>query len=427
MIVSTQKTWCMRAWVAVMLVAAATVTTLPAWGAIFSDIQGLPAQRAIERLVAKGIIRGTADGRFNPGGPVTRAELAVFLARALGLAGGGLSLPDFKDLGEISRDVQPAVAAMTHLGTVSPQAEGRGKVELRKGQVVYTLTTDKAVYGPTDVVELRFIIENTGKEDVKFEFAHSQFYDFVIRDGHGNETARWSVGKPFLPLDQPITLAAGKKFDYMTRWRQLDQNDEPTPPGRYEIIAVQTTKSNPTSLLLIFNKGVMQGFPDNTFRPKLEVTRAELAATVVRAMGLGEASVGAPGITDAAEIPAALRAAVAVAIEKRIVLPAADRAFRPAQMTTRADAAWALDVLMETLKRYDFSKGTLKDIRVGTPTLIVIEDDNKALRTFRVARAHAVYRNTALAELKDLKAGDALLFLKAGDVGDVAYVEATGR
>jgi len=292
---------------------------------------------------------------------------------------------------------------------------------------VYTLTTDKPVYGPTDNLELRFTISNTGTTDVKFEFANSQFFDFVIKNTDGVEVARWSLGRAFLPMSVPITLAAGKAFDYATQWKQLDQNDEPVPPGRYELIAVQTTKQDPTTLSLALYRGALPAYPDNTFRPKADVSRLDLAAVIVRAMGLGESPAQPPAVSDAAEIPAQSRGTVGVAIEKGLVPAWPDRTFRPAQPATRADVAWALDKVMDQLGRYDFSKGMLKDIRVGTPTLMVIEELNKAQRTFRVARANAVYRNNAVAELKDLHPGDTLLFLKVGDVGDVAYIEAIGK
>ncbi len=406
-----------------LVAVVALGVTVPAWGAIYTDIQGDPAQRAIERLAAKGVIRGTPNGKFNPTGPVTRVELAVFLARALGLSGQG-SLPEFTDAGEISKDAQPAVIAMLSLATVSPQ-----KVELKKGVLVYSLTADKGVYGSGDEVVLRFTVENTSQESVKFEYANTQFFDFIIRDPEGShEIARWSIGRSFRALSEPFTLAAGKTFEFLTKWKQVDQNDAPVPAGRYELMAVQTTKANPTVLSIIFNKGLMLGYPDRTFRPKQAVTRAEAAALVVRALGLGEPPLSGPlTVTDAADIPAPLRGAVAAAIEQKIMLPSAQRAFQPARPVTRAELAWALDVLMDTAKRYDFSKGVLKDLHVGNPTLIAVEDDRKALRTFRLARANAVYRNGKLVDLKDLKPGDTVLFLKIGDVGDVAYIEATGR
>ncbi len=412
-----EHAWCLRAWTAVLLLVVAG----PAWGAIFSDIAGLPAQRAIERLAAKGIFKLGVD-KFNPAGTLSRAEFSVLLARILQLSGQGVPLPHFKDAADIPKEIQPAVAAVTNLGTVSPT-----KAELRKGQLVYALTTDKSIYGPTDTVELTFSITNTGKDPVKFEFANSQLYDFIIKNGEGIEVARWSLGRAFLPVDAPVTLAAGKSFEYLTRWRQIDQNDEPISPGRYELLAIQTTKDTPTTLSVVLYRGVLPGYADNTFRPQGEVARAELAAVIVRVLGLGDTPRQPPAVSDAADIPTALRGAVGVALETGIVAALPDQTFRPTRPATRADVAWALDKVMDTLKRYDFSQGTLKDIRVDTPTLIVIEDQKQAQRTFRVARANAVYRNHAPADLKDLKPGDALLFLKVGDVGDVAYIEATGK
>jgi len=414
----TNRTLRLRGWGTLVLVA---MIVAPAWGAIFTDIVGLPAQRAIERLAAKGIFKIGTD-KFMPAGTVPRGEFAVLLTRVLGASGQGVPLPAFKDAAEIPKEMQPAVAAITNLGSVSPV-----RAEVRKGAVVYTLTTDKPVYGPTDVVELRFTITNTGKENVKFEFVNSQFYDFIIRNGEGVDVAQWSLGRAFLPVNGLIALAAGESFVYPTQWKQLDQNDEPVPPGRYELIAVQTTKQDPTTLSLALYRGALPAYPDNTFRPKADVSRLELAAVIVRAMGLGESPSRPPAVSDAAEIPAQSRGTVGVAIEKGLVPAWPDRTFRPAQPATRADVAWALDKVMDQLGRYDFSKGMLKDIRVGTPTLMVIEELNKAQRTFRVARANAVYRNNSVAELKDLLPGDTLLFLKVGDVGDVAYIEATGK
>jgi hypothetical protein len=416
--IRTDRTLRLRGWGTLVLVA---MIVAPAWGAIFTDIAGLPSQRAIERLAAKGIFKIGGD-KFTPAGTVPRGEFAVLLARVLGASGQGVPVPAFKDAAEIPKEMLPAVAAITNLGSVSPV-----RAEVRKGALIYVLTTDKPVYGPTDNLELRFTISNTGATDVKFEFANSQFFDFVIKNADGVEVAQWSLGRAFLPMSAPITLAAGKAFDYATQWKQLDQNDEPVPPGRYELIAVQTTKQDPTTLSLALYRGALPAYPDNTFRPKTDISRLDLAAVIVRAMGLGESPSQPPAVSDATEIPTQLRGTVGVAIEKGLVPVGPDRTFRPAQPATRADVAWALDKLMESLRRYDFSKGMLKDIRVGTPTLMVIEELNKAQRTFRVARSNAVYRNNAVAELKDLQPGDTLLFLKVGDVGDVAYIEATGK
>lgn len=411
---------------ALMLAVALMLAAAPAWAEIFIDIQGTPAQRAIERLTAKGLfplpgVRGAPD-KFNPTGTVTRADFAFLLVQAIGVDTAGIVLPKFKDAADIPQVQQGAVAAITSLGSVSPQ-----KVELKRGGLTYTLATNKAVYGPSDFVVITLTVLNTTAKDLKFEHVNSQLYDFIVRSAEGQEIAKWSLGRAFLPMEAPLTLTAGKKFEWNTQWKQLDQSDDPVDPGRYEIIGVHTTKANPTSLSLFFNKGVMPALSDNTFRPKQEMTRLALATVTARSIGLADAAPSSLNVTDADSVPATARGTVAAALEKGIVAPVGNREFRPNQKATRSELAQALDVLMTTLNRYSFNRGMLKDPITGNPPQISIEDERKALRVFRVARSHAVYRNDRLAELRDLRPGDSLRFLTRGDVGDVAYIEATGR
>lgn len=412
-----------RAWMFLTMVAVAAA---PAWGAVFSDIQGLPTQRAIERLTAKGIfsfpgVRGATD-KFNPTGTVTRVDFASLIVQAIGLDTTGIALPKFRDAGEIPQQQHAAVAAITSLGTVSPP-----KVELKRDGLVYTLVTDKTVYAPGEPILITFTVLNTTKQDVKFEHVSSQLYDFVIRSAEGQEMARWSLGKAVLPLKEPVTLAAEKKFEWKTFWKQIDQSDDPVDPGRYEIIAIHSTKTNPTSVSVFYNKGVMSAVAENNFRPKQEVTRLELATVVARAIGLADARPASLNATDVEAIPATARGTVAAALEKGIVALVGTREFRANQKASRSELAQALDVVMVTLNRYKFTKGTLKDPITGNPPQISIEDERKALRVFRVARSHAIYRNDRPAELRDLRPGDAISFLSRGDVGDVAYIEATAR
>ncbi|MBI2123141.1 MAG: S-layer homology domain-containing protein, partial [Armatimonadetes bacterium] len=117
---------------ALMLAVALMLAAAPAWAEIFIDIQGTPAQRAIERLTAKGLfplpgVRGAPD-KFNPTGTVTRADFAFLLVQAIGVDTAGIVLPKFKDAADIPQVQQGAVAAITSLGSVSPQ-----KVELKRG------------------------------------------------------------------------------------------------------------------------------------------------------------------------------------------------------------------------------------------------------------------------------------------------------
>ncbi len=62
---------------------------------VFSDDDGNPHEANIEKLAAAGITNGCGQNLFCPGQPVTRAEMAVFLVRALGAPpGSGSSFSD---------------------------------------------------------------------------------------------------------------------------------------------------------------------------------------------------------------------------------------------------------------------------------------------------------------------------------------------
>ena len=68
----------------------ARALNLPASGTnYFSDDDGSIHEPDINRIAAAGITLGCAAGRYCPGDPVTRAEMASFLARALSLPASG--------------------------------------------------------------------------------------------------------------------------------------------------------------------------------------------------------------------------------------------------------------------------------------------------------------------------------------------------
>ena len=73
-----------RAQMAAFLVRAFNLPAAPAYG--FVDTAGNTLQAQIDALAAAGITAGCAlnPPRYCPGKPVTRAEMATFLARALG-------------------------------------------------------------------------------------------------------------------------------------------------------------------------------------------------------------------------------------------------------------------------------------------------------------------------------------------------------
>ena len=403
------------------LAAALVAGAGPATAAIFSDIQNDPYERGIEKLAVTGIVSGFPDGTFKPNDPITRLAAVTALARGLDVKGTG-TIPNYKDLAEIPEDVRPVISALLNTGAVSQQ-----KAEVTKGEVVYTLSTDKAVYAIDDPVDLTFTITNAGKEDVKFSYPTNQQYDFIIKRGD-SEIARWSLGQTFVQGNLDLVLASGKQFTFNTRWLQKDQDSQFVPAGGYDIIGISAEKDNPVSVDLQFQKGLLTSFPDNTFRPNAQVNRAEFAALLVRGLGKqGEATqkASAPlSIKDAADVPATLHGYVAVAIDSKLMPPYADGSWHPNAPTTRGEAAGALAAVMGAMNRFNYVKGKLVSIGANGITLSV---EASAVQSYALTPSVAVYRNDKAVGPEDLKPDDQVLMLLTGPKGRAGYIEATGQ
>lgn len=89
----------------------------------FGDVAGNPHAEAVAAIVEAGITAGYADGTFKPNRAVTRAQLAAFLTRALDLAAGD---------GDSSSDVEgnphaEAIDAVVDAGIAHGFADGTFK------------------------------------------------------------------------------------------------------------------------------------------------------------------------------------------------------------------------------------------------------------------------------------------------------------
>jgi hypothetical protein len=108
---------------ALILAFVSIASALPARAASLSDITGRPDQAVIERVVAKGFMKGYPDGTFRPNTPVTRAEFIVALARSAGLEPVQSPAKTLKDL-PLSNWAAPLVYAAMAKGWVSGYPDG---------------------------------------------------------------------------------------------------------------------------------------------------------------------------------------------------------------------------------------------------------------------------------------------------------------
>jgi len=95
---------------------------VPAGQRSFRDIRGHWAEREISELAARTILNGVTPTEFAPGRPVTRAEFAAMIVRALGLRGDGAQA-GFADVGSADWFAE-AVAIASQYGIIEGGTDG---------------------------------------------------------------------------------------------------------------------------------------------------------------------------------------------------------------------------------------------------------------------------------------------------------------
>ena len=88
-----------------------------------SDMQGHWAEASVKAAMAQGIVKGYADGTFKPDRPVTRAEFIVMLASALKLQGEAEEL-DFTDRSKFGAWASAAIAQAVAAGIANGYGDG---------------------------------------------------------------------------------------------------------------------------------------------------------------------------------------------------------------------------------------------------------------------------------------------------------------
>lgn len=103
----------------------------------FPDLAGHWAEGTVSRMVYRGLLSGYENGTFRPDNPVTRAECAAILSRALNLpAAGPEGLTVFGDAGVIPGWAQKTVARAVAAGLFSGYPEPDGSTAFRPDKPV---------------------------------------------------------------------------------------------------------------------------------------------------------------------------------------------------------------------------------------------------------------------------------------------------
>ncbi|QUL55641.1 InlB B-repeat-containing protein [Paenibacillus tritici] len=123
----------------------------------FSDISAHWAKASINQAVSSGIVTGYQDGTFKPDKTVTRAEFAVMLMNALKTQGAGAALT-FTDTAKIGSWAQIAVAQAVQAGIINGYEDGtfRPAGEITRAEMAVIIAGALGKYSEANVTATSF-------------------------------------------------------------------------------------------------------------------------------------------------------------------------------------------------------------------------------------------------------------------------------
>lgn len=173
----------------------------------------------------------------------------------------------------------------------------------------------------------------------------------------------------------------------------------------------------------LVDQGIIQGYPDGTFRPNNKITRAEALTMLARALDLLNSDQTtpewAPSFSDVepdhwAYIPIELTERL------RIHPPQWTEKLRPEMNTTRAEIAH----LVHRAISFETTKGSIASIDTQTNT-ITIRPTVGSRQLFMLPNNAVIMRNGSVGDLSAFRQGDQVHILSE-PAGDAVYVKAMG-
>jgi len=192
---------------------------------------------------------------------------------------------------------------------------------------------------------------------------------------------------------------------------------ETVESASFRDIANHWARSN---ILTLAGAGIAQGYPDNSFRPDHPISRAEVVAMIVRTLRMDDIKGYAEGVSFT-DVPKGHWAhdSIETALRLKILPPYLRGTFGPSTPATRAETAAMVD---EALK-LQITRGTVDYLDETTRTIGVIT--HSGIRDFSMNVDTVIHRNTTVAPLSNLRVGDAI-YVVNDRFGSPQFVKANG-
>ncbi len=112
----------------------------------------------------------------------------------------------------------------------------------RKGDLELSVTVDKTVIFPGEIIDFVFVLKNMDNKNVTF-WMGPPFFDVYLYDLNDALVAKWTEGRAFAAYIEKITLKPGENFSKTIQWNLYSYNHEtgdfiPVKPDQYRISGV---------------------------------------------------------------------------------------------------------------------------------------------------------------------------------------------
>ncbi|HOV79762.1 MAG TPA: BsuPI-related putative proteinase inhibitor [Bacillota bacterium] len=121
-------------------------------------------------------------------------------------------------------------------GGEDAEPAGANAVSRRIEGLLYTIYTDKSVYGRGEPVAITLVKNNVSGSSITLRYRTSQRFDFAARRGaEPAEIWRWSSGRRFTQVTERVVLAPGESQVFRAVWNQRDNRGRQVAAGTFAI------------------------------------------------------------------------------------------------------------------------------------------------------------------------------------------------
>lgn len=180
-----------------------------------------------------------------------------------------------------------------------------------------------------------------------------------------------------------------------------------------------------SDIAALAKNGAIAGYQDGTYRPENPITRAEVAAALGHLLQLDakEQVFGENWAPSYPDVPESHQAFRLVELARRLdyLPPGYGPSFLPGAVVTRAEAAWMIDRVRNLARR----NGTAIEVNAAAGAITVLPEEGDP-ETIQIDPEALVLRNNAEVPLEQLLAEDKVQALVAAD-GTAKVLKASGR